>query len=91
MSNDNGEVSLGQLCELVQAINARLIESQQALDARLTRLENGAGPSGAAPSGVATSGFAPTAPESNYAMPDRILAKWTSIIPDEVATRFEEA
>lgn len=44
MRNDVAEVTLGQLCELVQALNTRLIESEKVLEARFARLENGVGP-----------------------------------------------
>lgn len=91
LNNDSGDVSMGQLCEFVQAINVRLIKCHQALDARLKRLENGAEPSGAATSGVAKPGAALTAPELNYPIPDKTLVNWTTIRTDEVAKHFEGA
>ena len=91
MGDENMEVSLGQLCELVQNLNARLVESERAQEARFTRLENGLGPNHTADPGAADPGLSQTNLEPDCQTPGRIRVNWTAFRPEEIARRFETA
>lgn len=88
MSTENNEVSLGRLCELVESMNAWLLESEQGLKnafrevGERSRIElhcrfGGSG------SGSFLDKFGAGLP-----MPSSIMVIWTTIRPDEVARRF---